>query len=230
VAHILSVDWDFFFRGAAYFRYGCNNCSWRDCAQNPSGHGGRPIVAPRRQNRHRDHDVEPILPAGQDPATWLLRNVPVAPPTKGFRLFAAECHAELYGLLGRDDTIVHLDAHQDQEPTGTPRICCGSWGYKAKARLDCKIQWHGHADLHRGQLATRPPTQDYCLVFTCWSRPWTPAAHDVDWFRFIKGLAIRLKCDPQFIGPEAPEMTQRYRRARKPGKMIVKEITACQNT
>lgn len=120
--NILSVDWDVFFRGPEMLGSTANACSWncKECIKTDD-ENARPYIG----NEHTEWDAHAVNKVCADPHTLLSPF-----HYENADLYVAECHADIYSIIGRRDRIVNLDAHPDMWEATGEKLGCGSWGFR----------------------------------------------------------------------------------------------------
>jgi hypothetical protein len=197
---VLSIDWDFFFPEANSVDGNCRFCSWHKSCKNNNGESlcdSRPTVLNRASAGCRYDQV------GSPSRCDFSRFKPYGLTPRrlhGADLFVAECHADIYSLLGTATQVVNFDAHDDYGDHDW-QLCCGSWaGQGIKTRKISHYQWVSNYIHDLKEAEHFYSTKDFCesgclhlpshfnAVFLCLSRPWTPKSYDRHFARFCHEL------------------------------------------
>lgn len=218
--NILSIDWDVFFPGATDVHGRCGACSWwcESCDDGPSLEHKRPGVT--TLSKWWEYDA--VRAPADDPVKMLRR--PKLPKTKAPTLCCAECHADIWPLIGRRDFVLNVDAHHDcwdtcanedlvNYPDDWRRwVHCGNWAYLAQEQLGVQYQHYSDENLAIGDPWTRHTFQK---VFVCQSRPWTPTGWDRRFYRFLRDLYRALGCKSvEFLGPHAARIQRNFEKGK----------------
>jgi hypothetical protein len=212
---VLSVDWDYFFEARGWLGL-CRACSWSKKCRGYDSEGA--VCALRPQRRGSVSSSAPLDTSVDDDLGIGYRFSPrsdfygVIHPSLLERadLFVAECHADIYPLLGEGSFVINLDSHEDASCSDT--ISCGSWAYMglAAGRIS-HYQWlydsplavsnWGKNDYDQVKLPLQLPDH-FDAVFVCWSRPWTPQAEDDQLCNLVQGLSTITGTEPVPLGTD----------------------------
>lgn len=204
---VLSIDWDWYFKGADGISGNCGACSWYK-ARACSGGGGPLDKRPKRPSLgHNCNKSNFSVSRHEGIAIEQLSRFISSSAIKGADVMVAECHADIYAVLNDRDSVVNLDAHHDDFNCGDV-LCCGNWVTLARANKHIAYQWGNSPNATELQQwkyttkqsrdlalrckeipVTRPSSTKFQMVFICQSSPWTPAQQDRDFVKLCRDVA-----------------------------------------